>query len=97
MNEEPDNASESVYSFLKRQRDELKLQMHLGGKDARDEWEKLEATWADLEERAEPLSGAVKEAAAATGEQAKKVTGAAMDLAAREISAGYEKLRKLLG
>lgn len=97
MSEEPGNSPESVYRFLKRQRDELSLQMHLASKDARDEWEKLEGTWAELEDRAEPLTGAVKEAAATTGEQAKKVTGAALDLAAREISTGYEKLRKLLG
>ena len=30
---------------LARTRDELKLQLHLGGEEAKDEWEKLEKKW----------------------------------------------------
>jgi hypothetical protein len=71
--------------------------MHLGGKEARDQWEKLEEKWHEIEECCEPLTSATKEAASSAGEQARKVTGAAMDLAAREIKSGYQKLRKLLG
>ncbi len=100
MSEETDEpqeeSRESILSYLKRQRDELKLKMHLGGKEAQDQWEKLEEKWHDLEDWGEPLTSATKEAAGAAGEQAKKVTGAAMDLAAREIRSGYQKLRTLL-
>ena len=85
-----------MLEFLKRQRDELKLKMHLGGKEAKDQWEKVEQKWHDLEDWGEPLTGATKEAAGTAGKQAKKVTGAAMDLVAREIKSGYQKLRGLL-
>ena len=97
MSDESSNSPEAILSYLKRQRDELKLQMHLAGKDAQDEWQRLEAKWQELEDRAEPLTGAVKEAADSAGSEAKKVAGAAMDVAAREIKSGYEKLRGLLG
>lgn len=102
MSDEPENpnpereSDESVLSFLKRQRDELKLKMHLGSKEAREQWEMLEKKWHEVEAWGEPLTSATKEAATSAGEQVKKVTGAAMDLAAREIKSGYQKLRKLL-
>lgn len=105
MSEEPDqpqeptseevDALDSMIEKLKQQRDELQLKMHLASKDAQDQWEQLEETWQGVQQRAEPLTSATKEAASAAGEQAKKVTGAALDVAAREIAAGYEKLRKL--
>jgi hypothetical protein len=87
---------DDVFNFIKRQRDELKLKMHLAQADAKDEWAKLETKWQDVEKRTEPLAGAVKEGADAVGEQAKNVAGAASELAARELKDGYEKLRKLL-
>lgn len=91
-----EESRENVLEYLKRQRDELKLQMHLGSKDARDQWEKLEDKWKEVEEWAEPLTSATREAASTAGEQAKKITGAALDVAAREIKSGYQKLRKML-
>lgn len=95
--EKPQKESEeSVVSFLRRQRDELKLKAHLGSKEARDQWEKLEEKWKELEEWGEPFTSATREAASNAGDHAKKVTGAALDLAAREIKAGYQKLRALL-
>ena len=69
MNEEND-ALDKAFSFIKQHRDELKLKMHLAGKDAKDEWEKLEVKWREVEKRTEPLKGAVKEAASTTGDQA---------------------------
>ena len=96
MSDEKNDPLNSLISMLKQQRDELKLQMHLAGKEAQDQFADLEKKWSEVERRVEPLSGAVKEASSAAGEQAKKVTGAALDVAAREISSGYEKLRKLL-
>ncbi|NIP92753.1 MAG: hypothetical protein GWO24_04510 [Akkermansiaceae bacterium] len=91
-----EESSESVIDFLKRQRDELKLQMHLGSQEAKEQWDRLEEKWRELGDWGEPLTSAAKEAAETAGDQAKKVTGAALDLAAREIRSGYEKLRKLL-
>lgn len=95
MNEEKDPLDE-VFSFIKQQRDELKLKMHLAEKDAQDEWVKLEGKWKEIEQHAEPLKGAVTEAAGAAGDQAKNVANAASEVAAREIKDGYAKIRKLL-
>ena len=92
----PEESDEGMVAYLKRQRDELKLKLHLGSREAREQWEHLEEKWQELEDWGEPLTSATKEAAETAGEQAKKVTGAAMDLAAREIRSGYQKLRKLL-
>ena len=96
MSEETQEPSASLLRAVRQQRDELKLKMHLASKDAQDQWEALEQKWGEIKERGEPLTSAAKEAAGSAGEQAKKVTGAALDLMAREISAGYEKLRGLL-
>ena len=95
MDEEKDRLGEA-FNFIKQHRDELKLKMHLGSKEAQDEWAKLEACWAEFEQKAQPLSGAVKEAAEVGGDQAKKVAIAALDLATQEMKDGYQKLRKLL-
>jgi hypothetical protein len=97
MTEESDqDPLDDIFSAIKQQRDELKLKMHLGKADAKDEWEKLERKWQEVGERAEPLTGAVKESAETVGEQAKNVAGAASEVVARELKDGYEKLRKLL-
>ena len=95
MSEDKDRLDEA-FNFIKQHRDELKLKMHLGGKEAQDEWAKLEASWKELEKKVEPLSGAVKEAAGTGGEQARKVATAALDLTVQELNEGYQKLRKLL-
>ncbi|MCF6311765.1 MAG: hypothetical protein L3J39_04870 [Verrucomicrobiales bacterium] len=95
MDEDKDTL-DKAFDRLKQSRDELKLKMHLGGKEVQDEWSKLEACWTDLEKKTQPLSGAVKEAAASSGEQAKKVATAALDLTAQELNEGYKKLRNLL-
>ncbi|MEM8954082.1 MAG: hypothetical protein AAGD22_08035 [Verrucomicrobiota bacterium] len=87
---------DEVFSFIKRQRDELQLKVHLAQADAKDEWEKLEAKWEEIGERGEPLTGAMKEGAETVGEQAKNVAGAAKDVAMRELKEGYERLRTLM-
>jgi hypothetical protein len=52
---------------LKTIRDEAKLKIHLGSKDAQDEWTELEKRWhtfktkAELEKSASELSGSVKQ------------------------------------
>ena len=58
---------------------------------------------ADLEQAAETgaaeakkVAGSVQEAAESGAEQAKQVAGASLDVAARELQAGYAKLRKML-
>lgn len=95
MSEDNDPLDET-YRFLKQRRDELKLRMHLAEKDARDEFERLEEKWKDLEREAEPLSGAVRDAAESAESQAKSLTSAALEVAARDLKSGYDKLQGLL-
>ena len=74
---------------LKQERDELALKMHLGKKEAADEWEKLETKWHDIKARKMP---AMKEAA----DETTVGVGLALELAAEELKKGYERIRKLL-
>ncbi len=53
---------DEVLTLLKQTRDELKLQMHLAKADAKDEFERLEGVWNQIEAGAQPLTGALKEA-----------------------------------
>ena len=48
---------------LKHERDELKLQMHLAGKELQDEWQKLDDQLNELNHCYEPLRQAVAESA----------------------------------
>jgi predicted transcriptional regulator len=55
-----------IIDDLKRTRDEVKLHIHLGSKDAQAEWAELEKRWhtfrtkAELDKSADELSGSVK-------------------------------------
>ena len=79
---------EEMVSSLKQMRDELKVQIHLGKAEAKDEWEKLEEKWEELKARGEPVADAV-------GESAKDV-GSALEVVGGELKAGYERIKKLL-
>ena len=52
---------------LKKQRDEMLLQMHLGSKEAKDEWKELMAEWdkflnnSELDKSAEEVGEAAKQ------------------------------------
>jgi hypothetical protein len=92
----PEDPISDLINTVKQQRDELEVKMHLAKAEAREEWEKLEGRWNELRTRAEPLTSAVDEAADVAGEQAKKVAGAALDVAARELKESYDRLKKLL-
>jgi len=72
---------------LRQQRDELHLQMHLAKADARDEWDKLEVKWTELQGKLGKAHGIAGE----TMDEAR----AATDMLVDEIKRGYERLRKL--
>lgn len=82
-----------------RLRDELRLQMHLAGIDARAEWEKLERRWVELESKVEDVQKASVARAHqfenASAESAKGVKAAA-ELLIGELALGYERIRKIL-
>jgi uncharacterized coiled-coil DUF342 family protein len=73
---------------LEQERDELKVRIHLGKAEAREEWDKLDARIAELRNR---LDRAGDEA----GEVMEDV-GTAARLLADEIRQGFARLRKTL-
>lgn len=77
---------EEILAELKQHRDELKLKLHLGKEEARDEWEKLEKKYQELKAR----SAVILEEA---GESAKEV-GSALELVVDELKNGYQRIRK---
>ena len=58
---------EDALAEFRRKRDELKLQLHLGSKDAKDRWEEVTAEWDDFltgaqfEKSAEEIGEAARE------------------------------------
>ena len=73
---------------LRRERDLLRVQLHLGKTEIKQEWDKLEVKWAKLKDEGDRLSGATRDA---RGDLAK----AASQLAA-ELKASYSRLRDRL-
>lgn len=73
---------------LKRQRDELRLQMHLANLELRNEWDKMDGKLAELTRRSQPVRAAV-------GESAEDVWDAVKKLGS-EIKDGFDRIRKAL-
>ncbi len=73
---------------LAQLRDELKLQVYLGKAELKEEWEKLEPKWAELEMKGNALEKASVETA--------KGFKTAIDLLIDELGKGYERIRKAL-
>ena len=80
---------DDVLVKLKQERDELALKMHLGRKEAADEWERLEAKWHEVKARKMP---SVDD----TADETTVGIGLALELATEELKKGYERIRKLL-
>lgn len=79
---------EHVLNRLRTERDELRVRAHLARAEAREEWDKLEDKWGDLESRA-----------AAAGKEAKEASGdvrSAFDMLAAEIAGAYRRIRRQL-
>jgi len=70
---------------VRRQRDELRVKIHLAKADARDEWQELEKKWEQFSARAGAVGGEAEEAA-------KDVLSAAKGVV-EEIKRGYERIR----
>jgi uncharacterized coiled-coil DUF342 family protein len=87
MNEQEKELDELLES-LKKRRDELNLQMHLGKAEAKELWQQTEDKWRHLRNQLEQVDND-------TGDVAKDVGATAM-LIADEIRQGYERLHKLL-
>lgn len=72
---------------LKQTRDELRVKMHLARAEARDEWEKAEKKWNDLQNR-------YRDVKRGTGEMLAKARTAAKILM-EELGDAYDRIRKL--
>lgn len=73
---------------LKKERDELKLKLHLTKMEAGDEWDKISGKLQKLEAKAKELGGATSEAS--------KDIGAAAKLLGEEIRKGFKTITKRL-
>lgn len=88
METPPQDRVYKLIEDLKRQRDELRLQMHLAGMEARNEWDKMDGKLAELTGRTQPLRQAVGESAEDVWEAVK--------LLGSEIKEGFDRIRKAL-
>ena len=73
---------------IKRQRDEIRVRLHLAKLEAKEEWERLEVKWDHVRGKMDIVG---REAGKAVHE-----VGAALRLAAEELQRGYERVRQLL-
>lgn len=78
----------SLVDEAKRQRDEIRVQLHLAKAEAKDEWERLETQF-------DHVRGKLQVVGREAGKAAEDV-GAALRLAVQELLHGYERVRKLL-
>ena len=83
-----DDRLSETFERLKTLRDELRLQVHLGKAEFREEFEDLEDTWQDVERRLEE----VRDEAMETAEEAQK----AAQVIAEELSAAYARIKERL-
>lgn len=79
---------QEALSDLERERDELKVRIHLAKQEAKDELADLEAKLAELKFRAGAAGGEAKSAMGDIGDAAGKL--------AAEIKQGFDRVRKTL-
>lgn len=72
---------DKIMADLRRQRDELRLQINLGSKEAKEEWN-------ELEEKMEKLSAKVKLRETGSG------VGKALGQLGQELKLGYQRIRE---
>jgi len=79
---------ETLLEDLRRERDELRLKIKLGQAEVKDEWDRLERKWGEVQPKLEE--------AGKIGAGVSRNLAAAAGLAAEEIRAGYRKIRDTL-
>jgi len=72
---------DDIFEDLKQKRDELRLQMHLASKEAKDEWDELEEKMEEFSEKAKL-------------DETGRGVGKALGQLGHEIKVGYERLWK---
>jgi hypothetical protein len=81
---------DEMMADLKQKRDELRLQIHLGSKEAKEEWEELEEKMEDFSARTKKFAkdAQLKETGEGLGEALGKL--------GHELKVGYERLWKAM-
>jgi len=79
---------EEALERLRKERDELRVKVHLGGMDAKDQWDALEHKWETLQGRL----GQAKKEASEKAEDANEAVG----VIAKELQAAYKRIRSEL-
>jgi|CXWL01.1.fsa_nt_gi uncharacterized protein with PhoU and TrkA domain len=82
-NDSPDDRS--LMDRLAQMRDEVRLKLHLGKEELKEEVEQLETRWRELQTKVQP----------AAEETAREVGAAAKDLMA-ELQKGYQRVKDAL-
>jgi len=82
---------EAMKDAIEQLRDEIKLKAHLGKAEARDELEKIDKKWQDLQDQYKPVADEAGKTAGKVADKAAEAFGQAAD----ELKAGYERIRKL--
>ena len=81
---------DDIIEDLKQKRDELRVQIHLASKEAKDEWE-------ELEEKMEDFSGQAKQFADdAKLKETGEGIGDALSQLGSELKRGYDRIREAL-
>ena len=79
---------DDLVSTVKKERDELKLQIHLASMDAKDEYERLSGKCDQLAEEYQPVTDAV-------GKTADNLMSA-LGMVADELKFGFQRVRKAI-
>lgn len=77
-----------IKAAIEQIHDEVALKAHLGKAEAADELEKLEKKWDELKQQLKPYAGDIEKKAGDAG--------AALELAAEELKAGFKRIRNIL-
>ena len=88
MSESQHKTVGELISKLKQERDDLQLRMHLGKEDLQDEWSAMQEKLSALNERFQPLKGAIDDTADNVWESLK--------LLGSEVREGFDRIRKSL-
>ena len=79
---------QQVLAELEKERDELKLKIHLAKADGRDQLDRMDKKIAELRQKGQAASFEAKDAMGDVGDAAKKLI--------EEIRAGLDRVRKTL-
>jgi len=82
------NRLDELISALEQQRDELSLKIHLGKKEAQDEWKNVTDRLDKLKDEYKPVKDAMSESG-------KGLTDALLNVG-KEIQEGFQRIRKSL-